>query len=251
MPNFKDIFANDWLGFWSFVIIAAGIVLFWGLLFIFNQHHRMKPPKARIIIAGGAFIAFVLLWFFLTGFARICHELNDVRSASVRRENFGLEAGVISAYPVKETGTATNYDASEITAQSMTLSPENRKLQSGIDIGEVLHIANAGDPTTIWDCQTYIILPGGKEMDASMPSLLVTTNQTVPSVIGLIKITKENFLLNALSTTPLATGAAGNYWIEIHVNGINEIPAGTHVFVTFHDVYNRPTVIDYMWEPGA
>jgi hypothetical protein len=80
---------------------------------------------------------------------------------------------------------------------------------------------------------------------------LVASNGIIPTVVGPMPQTKQNFLMTGLSTEPLANGAAGNYWVEIHVNGLSELPAGTHIFITFHDVYNRYTTNDYMWEPGS
>ena len=106
----------------------------------------------------------------------------------------------------------------------------------------------------LFNYKSYIILIGqdGKEheMDASIPSVVTKTNESVMTIVGPVNITKGNFLIDALSFTPLASGAAGNYWLLVHVNGINEIPTGTHIVISFTDVFERETKIDYIWTPG-
>jgi hypothetical protein len=257
MPKIQDILQNWMLGFWSFLIIAAVIVTFWGLLYLFNQHHRMKPPRARIVIAGCGFIGIIFLWFFLTVLAHFSAELRDMHNASVGRENRGILAGILCAAKSIPQPPPTNYDISSVTSAGMSLSAENKTYGSGADAMFVLRVCNSGPPTTLWDFKSHVILSeqggGEREIDAIIPSMIIPkTNNALQTIIGPYVPTKENFLLDALSQRPLETGAAGNYWLLVHINGINEIPIGTHVIITFHDAYGRETKIDHMWAaPGT
>jgi hypothetical protein len=180
-------------------------------------------------------------------------QVEDMRIAAVGRENRGVEAGVFFAGKSVSV-FMTNVDFSTATSQGMSLTPENKTMQSGADMIFVLRVSNSGAPTTLWNYKAYINLIGqdGKEheMDASIPSTIIRTNNVIMTLVGPITLTKENFLLDALSFDPMQTGAAGNYWLTIHINGMAEIPTGTHVIITFNDVLGRETKIEHVWMPG-
>jgi hypothetical protein len=255
MPTITDVLDNFKIGAYSFIIIAAGAVILWGALYVFNQHHRMNPPKTRIIIAGCAFIAFLFVWFVLSGISWLGHQISDMRTAAVGRQNRGLGADIIQASPIHSVnliaGAPTNGEVG--TLQGVISSPENRTLQSGIDMSFVLHVYNSGEPTTAWGFNSYIVLPDGKEMDASIPSVLVEPDKDlgiIPTSVGNYKLSGDKFLLNALAFTPMATGAAGDYWLTVHVNGLSEVQSGTLFVITFKDVFNRTTTIQDRWIPN-
>lgn len=254
---FSSLAQNTFMWFASFCFGLLVAFIVGGLLWCIDRHAIMKPEKRKYFYGGLVFISmlcFAMVLFLCDMMTSVTKHLNaqieDIRTSATQRENRGLEVGLFSTGLVKPTAPATNYDVADLTEQSMPLSPQNRSMQSGVDVAVILHISNAGEPTTIWNCQTYAILPGGKEIDATIPEVVVSTNQSVPTLIGMVQLNKTNFLLDALSTTPLATGASGIYWVAVHINGISEIPAGTHIYITFDDAYNRKTKVDYMWEPG-
>jgi hypothetical protein len=118
----------------------------------------------------------------------------------------------------------------------------------------ILHVANAGLPTSLWNYKAYVNLVGQDgqihEMDASIPSLEITRTNQVMTLVGPFMATRDNYLLDALSSTPMQSGASGSYWVEVHINGLSDIPTGTHVFITFDDVFDRETKIDYIWTPN-
>lgn len=254
MPNIQDIL-QDWkLGVWSFLIISAGVVVFWGLLSLFNQQRLMQPPKARIVIAGCAFIGFIFFWFFLTELARVSSELKDIHATAIERENRGLRAEILLAGPVVGTNAPPSTNTT-VTLQGISSSPQNRTMETGIDMAFVLRIANSGAPTTAWAFKAYIILPDGKEMDAGIPSIVIPLDKdkeiaTLSTVVGPYRLTGSRFILDALAFTPLETGAANNYWLMVHVNGLHEVPSGTKFIITFDDVYGRETKVQDLWIPG-
>ena len=254
MPNIQDIIQNWKLGVWSFLIIAAAIVVFWGFMVLFNQQHRMKPPKARTIMGGCGLLGFLFCWFFLTELARVGGEINDMHNAAVQRENRGLSADILFAGPTAVMGTnvGTNIYTSKI--QGMSSGPTTTSVLNGADVLFVLHIANAGAPTTAWGFRADIIPPSGEKMPAMIPSLTIPDGGQVPLIptaTGGYRTEPDNYLLDSLSFTPLQTGAANNYWLLIHINGITKIESGTVIIITFQDVYGRTVTIQDKWIPGA
>lgn len=265
MPTPHDII-QDWEhGVISFFIISAAVVVFYAFLVVIDQHHRMKPPKRKIFVAGCAFICIVALWtvlalashfvnFMTAVTGHLNQQIEDMRTAAISRENRGLIAGVLVATPAVSTNGVLTTN-STITLQSISSSPENRTVEPGSGLIFVLRVVNSGAPTTAWDFRAYIILPGPDEqkMDASIPSILIPTADTLPSiptVAGLFQPDAKNFLLNGLAFTPLATGAAQNYWLVVHVNGLHDIPTGTKYVITFHDVYGRTVKVEHTWVPN-
>jgi hypothetical protein len=263
MPTitFKDII-QDWeRGLISFFIVSAAVVVFYVFLVVIDQHHRMKPPKRKVFAAGCAFMVFMALWMCLASASHFIgmmmsvtkhfnQQVEDMRTAAIGRENRGLSAGVIGITPIKNvTSTNPNPNINFTTLQGVVDSVQKKTIESGTEFAVAIRIANAGPPTTAWNYRAYIILPGqdSKEIDAIIPGLLLEKAGDISTAFGRVKATKENFMIDALSSTPLATGAAGIYWMEIHINGIKEVPLGTHVVITFTDVFDRVTKVDYIW----
>jgi len=70
------------------------------------------------------------------------------------------------------------------------------------------------------------------------------------TAVGPYKLEGDKYLLNALASTPLETGAAGNFWMEIHINGLNEVPLGSLIIISFEDVYGHVITIQDNWTPS-
>jgi hypothetical protein len=257
-------FAQNWI-IWLLSLIC-GFAFAWvvfGALWVWGKHNIMDAKKKKYFYGGIALVstlfigATMILCSMMTSVARhLNQQVEDMRTAAVGRENRGIEAGVFLAANTPTPIYITNADWSSATSQGMSLTPENKITQSGANMIFVLRVSNSGPPTTLWNYKAYINLIGqdGKEheVDASIPSQIIqTTNNIIMTLVGPITLTRDNFLLDALSFKALQTGDAGNYWLVIHVNGIPEIPPGTHVVITFTDIFGREIKIDHIWAPGT
>lgn len=257
---FGGLFQNSilWLFYLVFGIAFSAVVF--GALWVFDKHNAMNPKKKKYFFIGLSLLAtlfigtaFTLCAFMSSAAKHFDQQTEDMRMAAIGRENRGITAGVIAcSKSVQEI--STNYDASLVTGSGISSAPANRTMQSGAEAVFVLRISNSGMPTTLWNYKAYINIHGqdGKdhEMDASIPSIVAKTNNVMQTIVGPINLTKEDFLLDALSFKPIETGAAGYYWLVIHINGIPEIPVGTHVFISFTDALGREIKVDYPWTPG-
>lgn len=248
-------FAQNWV-IWIIALIfgIAIAAIAFGALWIFDKHNAMNPKKRKYFFIGISLLSAL----FIGTAAIICgvltsvtnhfdQQTEDMRTAAIGRENRGIQAGILNISKIVILSNTNGTDFSQATSQGIPNSLENRTIETGADLGVIIRVSNAGEPTTLWDYKCIIILPGqnGRQIDAMIPSVIMS-NQVIPTIVGPIKMTKENFLLDALSSNPLPTGAAGCYWLDIHVNGLHEVPLESHIIISFHDVIGRETKIDYI-----
>ena len=251
---FSGIIQNGAIWILGLVFAAVFWLGLFGSLWLFDRHHVMKAPKKKYffvgisLIVGIVFGVTLIFCGMMTSVARhLNRQVEDMRTAAVGRENRGLIAGILCIAKINSLED-TNVVYNEPTSQGLYSSPQNKTIETGSDFCVVVRISNQGAASSLWNYKAYIVLPGGKEIDASIPSLKIPkSSNVIPTLFGPYKCAKENFLLDALSFSPMESGASGNYWLLIHVNGITEVPSGTHFIISFTDVFVRETRIDYIW----
>ncbi len=247
----KDAFLQNWAttAITAILAVCFAVPARW-LLHAFGKEDGIKPERRKYFYGAVSVLAFVSL-LMLQHFNKL---LEDIRHGTTQMQKGGLQASVIWA------SVASNklQPATNLLQVGTISSVGSGHIANGLDMLFIVRVANSGQQSTAWGWKAYGILPGGKRIEGSIPSIAAIfdtsdpkTNQTsvVPTVIGPYSFTMDKNLPQSLSASPLTTGSGTIGWLIMHLNGLNTPETGMHFVITFDDVYGHQTKIEHVWEP--
>jgi hypothetical protein len=226
-------------GNFSWWVIAS--VVSWGITRLFMKFFGKSPGQMKKEIA-------LFLIFFVGGvalLASVTYGLIYQPQASSMVLKGGLKWQIILCGPSGPVVTSTNVSLATISSENAGLT----KIGSGISILFIVRIVNTGPDTTAWNWKAGVAIPGGSTLEGTIPSVSELADVILPTVIGPYKPTKDNNLLQVLSTHPLKTGDTITGWLVMHVNGLDSTPNDCHFIVSFEDNFGRQIQIDDHWQP--
>jgi hypothetical protein len=63
--------------------------------------------------------------------------------------------------------------------------------EPGVNLVLVLKIDNSGQPSVAWNWKAHLVLPGGSELEALLPSVSMGSNQILNTVVGPVPLSQE------------------------------------------------------------
>lgn len=123
--------------------------------------------------------------------------------------------------------------------------------EKGVNLFVILKIDNIGPPSTAWSWKARIVIPGGTEIAAAIPGVLISSNSTpIGTLIGPYFPKMEDNLVSSMALTQLAQGGSKIGWLLLHIGGITQIPENSRICISFQNVFGKETKIEHPWEPG-
>ena len=248
LETIKDHLLNHAVVYALTVVISCGLAwLCYGFLYVLGKHTVIAKEKRKYFFL----LASIVLFFSITMYERMDRQLEDIRSGASHPG--GLHAGVIwvgriddSQFKYITNAIPSTNDV--FTMSSISTSPGNAQIGKGVNYVVILRVDNSGEQSVAWGWKASLVLPGGSKLSGFIPSV-GGVDGTVPTVIGPIRMRLENNLLQSLSESPLARGTAKVGWLPIHFNGLNELPNGSVIQITFIDVFGHEVKVEHVWGP--
>jgi hypothetical protein len=155
-----------------------------GLLYAFGKDAAVRPEGRKYLYGIASLLVFAGLLFA----RHITRQLGDIAAGSPRKGGFRANFLTVSLL-----GNKIEVVTNDLSAATMSgVGGQSPKInEPGVNLVLVLKIDNSGQPSVAWNWKAHLVLPGGSELEALLPSVSMGSNQILNTVVGPVPLSQE------------------------------------------------------------